>query len=180
MYIFAFTGPQLKIIMQARVILITLLFFAALHMSSCFLKPKVHFNDHRGVYKDKGVTKDQLVYLEERKQRLHPKKYHRKSVKQAKREDRKEKKDALAKSSYVPPVDTINHNNISQTIPAIQSPMPDTGHHVAPSIQSEPTTTPIIGPDQSAPAGQPLQPDPAVKKEKKKHKKSKQKDAQQQ
>jgi|GEM_PF-3796456 len=143
------------------------------------MKPKHHFDDHRGVYKDKGVTKDQLIYLEERRQRLHPKKYHRKSLKQQKHEDRKAKKEETVKSNVVTPVDTALHNNLAQPAPSVLPQLPDTSQNASSKTETAPAPS-VLGPDLTAPIDQPSQTDPAVKKEKKKHKKSKQKEATQQ
>ncbi len=143
------------------------------------MKPKHHFNDHRGVYKDKGVTKGQLVYLEERKQRLHPKKYHRKSVKQQKHEDRKAKKEETVKSNIVTPVDTSLHNNLAQPATGVLSQLPDTTQNAPPKTGATPAPS-VLGPDMTVPAEKPVPADNAAKKEKKKHKKNKQKEPTQQ
>ena len=143
------------------------------------MKPKHHFDDHRGVYKDKGVTKDQLVYLEERKQRLHPKKYHRKSVKQQKHEDRKARKKETVKSNNFTPVDTSLQNALAQPAPSVLPQLPDTTQNASPKTETAPAPS-VLGPDMNVSTDQPASTNPAVKKEKKKHKKSKQKEATQQ
>ena len=184
-------------IMKAKLISICILFLLTFFLSSCFLKPKEHFNDHRGVYKDRGMTQDQKDHMEEMRHRKRHKKHHRRHKKHVTVHMAKENHRADAKKNkplddnsgggmdstafkniptHSAPVDTathIDHTQPDQNLQNNNTGMPDPNNMggqnaLPPELQPVDLTTG----DQQKPE------DKAAKKEKKKHKKKKPKETQ--
>ena len=153
--------------MKAQLVLISILAFIVIYMSSCFLKPKFHNNDHRGVYKDMGVSRDQKAYLEELDRKNHPRKYRKKHVKTHHlKEDHRAKKNKDLNNT-VAPVDTAVHN-----IPVPPEPIKDTSTHTEVNAQAPPT--PESTSELIHSTDQPTEPGKTSRKDRKKHKKNKQ------
>ncbi|MCW3122024.1 MAG: hypothetical protein JWQ38_1516 [Flavipsychrobacter sp.] len=154
--------------MKAHLILISILAFIAINMSACFLKPKFHNNDHRGVYKDMGVSRDQKAYLEELKRKNHPGRYRRKHHVKTHhlKEDHRAKKNK-EQNNTIAPVDTTVHN-----VPVPPDPKMDTSIHTDLNVQPPPT--PESTSELIHSTDQPTDPGKTSKKDRKKHKKNKQ------
>ncbi len=150
-------------LMKAKLVLISILTLLVTSLSSCFIKKlfkkQQHFNDHRGVYKDKGMTKSQMAFNDEMMRVMHPKKYRKK--KHIKTHVLKEDHKALAKprgrrgnsaadtGSLVMPKDWLNSS--------------DSNNHTGQGIRNRPEYSglvdsnghPLNSPQNSAPVQSP-------------------------
>jgi hypothetical protein len=127
--------------MKAKFLLIAILTLLTTSLSSCFIKkwftqPK-RYNDHRGVYKDMGLTPDHKAFLEARGMNKHKKHHHKKKkVKTHKLKEDQNKKAAEETN--------LNADSSAQKMPVEQS-MPNGGQVTTDSTGQ--TTQPAPAPE---------------------------------